>query len=178
MLQFVVSMPRLTKKQVTHALFCNLLFLLAGCGEREIKPTDPQAVVTGSVTHHGANVTPESSVVFHCKEKNATAAGLVDSLGKFSLKAGTSEIGIPAGRYQVMIRPPELPAPTVGSKEYETFMVNRAKGSGSPNDIPSQIGSLETSGISVEVKVGENNFDFDLDKLLKGASTKSAPAVK
>lgn len=148
-----------------------LLLTLVGCGEKEAKPTDPQASVSGSVTNNGANVTPDTSVVFFCKDKNAMAAGQVDSLGKFALRPGVGSIGIPAGRYQVMIRAPDPPAPALGTKEYEDFMSGKVKRPEPAKDVPSILGAFDTSGISVEVKVGENTFDFDLAKLVKGASS-------
>lgn len=152
-------------------LLSSLMLVTAGCGEREAKPTDPQASISGTVTNNGANVTPETTVVFFCKEKNATAAGLVDSLGKFSLKPAVASIGIPAGRYQVMVRAPDPPAPAMGTKEYEDFMSGKVKRPELAKDVPTVLGAFDTSGIAVEVKVGENNFDFDLAKLVKGASS-------
>lgn len=165
------SHPRSRLAPLVALLLSSLMIAATGCGEREAKPTDPQASVSGSITNNGANVTPESSVVFFCKEKNATAAGLVDSLGKFALKPGVGSIGIPAGRYQVAIRPPDPPAPALGTKEYEDFMSGKVKRPEPAKDIPAVFGAFDSSGISVEVKSGENNFDFDLAKLSKGASS-------
>lgn len=158
------------RSQFVGLVVCSLMFTAFGCGEKEAKPTDPQATVTGSLTNNGVNVTPETSIVFFCKEKNATAAGMVDSLGKFALKPGVGSIGIPAGRYQVMVRAPDPPAPAIGTKEYEEFMSGKVKRAEPAKDIPAVFGAFDTSGISIEVKVGENKFDFDLAKLLKGAS--------
>lgn len=155
-----------------------LLLTLVGCGEKEAKPTDPQASVSGSVTNNGANVTPDTSVVFFCKDKNAMAAGQVDSLGKFALRPGVGSIGIPAGRYQVMIRAPDPPAPALGTKEYEDFMSGKVKRPEPAKDVPAVLGAFDTSGISVEVKVGENTFDFDLAKLVKGASSTPIQAAQ
>lgn len=162
-----VSRPRLSLAPLVAILLSSLIIATTGCGEREAKPTDPQASVSGSVTNNGVNVTPESSVVFFCKEKNAMAAGQVDSLGKFTLRPGVGSIGIPAGRYQVMIRAPEPPAPTIGTKEYEDIMSGKTKRPEPAKDIPKVFGAFDSSGISVEVKAGENNFDFDLAKLKK-----------
>lgn len=149
-----------------------ILLILAtdaiGCGgDQEAKPTDPQASVSGTVTNSGKNITPESSVVFFCKEKNATAAGLVDSFGKFTLRPGATSIGIPSGRYQVMVRAPDTPAPPVGTDAYKDFMSGKTKKPESANEIPAHLGAFDTSGLSVEVKTGENTFDFDLAKLPK-----------
>ena len=151
-----------------NVLFLAFTIAAAGCGgEREAKPTDPQASVSGTITNNGANVTSDSSVVFFCKEKNAMAAGQVDSLGKFTLRPGVGSIGIPAGRYQVMVRAPEPPAPQIGTKEYEDILTGKAKRPEPAKDVPDKFGAFDTSGISVEVKTGENNFDFDLAKLSK-----------
>ncbi|MGE5192860.1 MAG: hypothetical protein ACM3U2_10180, partial [Deltaproteobacteria bacterium] len=104
-----------------------------------------------------------------------TAAGTIDSLGKFSLKEADPSIGIPAGRYQVLIRPPEPPPVTTGSAEYEKMMTGGKpadmtqvpKAEQLAPDIPSKFYAFATSGLEVEVKAGPNTFDFDLVKLAK-----------
>lgn len=169
---------RSTTIRLANLFLWSLAFAVVGCGEPEAKPTDPQAQISGTVTNNGANVTPDTTIVFFCKEKNATAAGLVDSLGKYTIRPGAGSIGIPAGRYQVMIRAPEPPAPALGTKEYEDFMSGKAKRAEPAKDVPSQFGSFDTSGITLEVKSGDNTFDFDLAKLLKNASNAPPAAVK
>ena len=167
---------RLTTLRLANLFVWSLAIAAAGCGEREGKPTDPQAKVSGTVTNNGENVTPDTSVVFFCKDKGATAAGMVDSLGKYNLRPGVGSIGIPAGRYQVMIRAPEPPAPALGTKEYEDFMSGNVKRPEAAKDVPPQFGFFDSSGITLEVKSGENTFDFPLDKLLKNAKDAPAPA--
>ena len=178
MQHFAVSKTRSAGTQFANVLFLACTIAAAGCGgEREAKPTDPQASVSGTITNNGANVTADTSVVFFCKERNATAAGQVDSLGKFALRPGAASIGIPAGRYQVMVRAPDPPAPVLGTKEYEDFMSGKTKRPEPAKDVPAVLGAFDTSGVSVEVKVGENNFDFDLAKLVKGASSQPTQNV-
>lgn len=157
--------------QFASILLWSLTIAVSGCSDGEPKPTGSQASVSGSVTNNGANVTPETSVVFFCKEKNATAVGKVDSLGKFALTPGVGSIGIPAGRYQVTVRPPDPPAPEIGTKEYEDIMAGKAKKPEPAKDIPLPFGDFETSGIVLEVKAGENKFDLDLAKLAEGVSS-------
>lgn len=173
-----VSKKRSAGTRCASILFLACLFATAGCGEREAKPTDPQASISGTITNNGASVTADTSVVFYCKEKSATAAGQVDSLGKFTLRPGVGSIGIPAGRYQVMVRAPDPPAPVLGTKEYEDFMSGKAKKPEPAKDVPPQFGAFDTSGLSVEVNSGPNNFDFDLAKLLKGTSSEPVKIVK
>ncbi len=147
-----------------------------GCGGGKPKPdASAMATISGSVTNNGKPVTQNSSIVFSCSEKGATAAGTIDSLGKFSLKEADPSIGIPAGRYQVLIRPPEPPPVTTGSAEYEKMMkggmpadiTQVPKAEQLAPDIPSQFYTFATSGLEVEVKPGPNTFDFDLAKLAK-----------
>jgi len=145
---------------------------MACCGCTGAKgPTGEQASVSGSVTFDGKPVTLDSSVVFYSKDGSITAAGQVDSLGKFSLRGGDASKGMPPGRYAVMVRPPEKAAPQVGTEEYKKAMMAgmqspKATAAG-PSDIPAQFLAFESSGLVVEVKAGENNFDFPLDKLVK-----------
>ena len=141
-------------------------FVASGC-EKEALPTGPQASISGTVTYDGKPITLDSDVVFHCNDKDATAAGKIDSLGKYSLSPGIKSIGIPAGRYQIMIRPPELPAPAIGTKEYEDQMSSKTKKPEPPKDIPQQFQQFDKSGLVVEVKAGPNTFDLDLAKLEK-----------
>lgn len=147
-------------------LAAGLFALSMGCnGGEELTSTDPQATVSGTVTFEGKPITLDSKVVFFCKDKDATASGAVDSLGKYSLTSGRPALGIPAGRYQVMISPPSAPPPPVGSDDYKKAMMGKMAPPPAPKDIPTKFSSFETSKIVLEVKAGENVFDFDLSKL-------------
>lgn len=141
-------------------------FIASGC-EKEALPTDPQASISGTVTYDGKPITLDSDIVFQCKDKGVIAAGKIDSLGKYAISPGMKSLGIPAGRYQIMIRPPELPPPAVGTKEYEELMSGKMKKPEPPKDIPQQFQQFEKSGLVVEVKSGANTFDFDLAKIEK-----------
>jgi hypothetical protein len=143
-------------------------FLLVGCGG-EPKPTTDQAAVTGSVTYDGKPVPLDSSVVFYCADHAATAAGKVDSLGKFQLAASIPRIGIPAGRYQVMIRPPAPPTANVSDEASYAQLMQPKKTTAEEGvkEIPKQFMALATSKLVFELKAGPNNFDLDLAKLSK-----------
>lgn len=141
---------------------------LCGCPKGASTPTTPQASVGGSVTYDGTPVTLDANVVFYCKDSNATASGQVDSLGKYSLVASDKKVGIPAGRYQVGISPPVKVSPqAVDSPEYKAMMLGQSKPAPPPKDLPVKFHSYMQSGIILEVKAGENTFDFDLAKLEK-----------
>lgn len=144
------------------------LAAIAGCGGSNT-PTGDQATVTGSVTKGGKPVALDTAVTFYCKDQTATAAGMVDTLGKFSLTPGDQKRGIPPGRYQVMIRPPSAAPVTTTGPDYEKMMkggtgkVAKAEFAGS--EIPGKLQALDTSGLVLEVKAGPNNFDIEIDKL-------------
>jgi hypothetical protein len=147
--------------------------VFGGCGSGAAKvDTSTQATVSGSITNDAKPVTPESSVVFFCAELSATAAGTLDVLGKFSLRAADPKIGIPAGRYQVMVRPPEPPAVKATDQEYRKVMMGgppagnvAPKAANRAPDIPEKFQSLDSSGITLEIKPGPNTIDLDLAKL-------------
>ncbi len=163
----VCRLPR--SHRVLHWVLGTLgCFMLAGCGG-EPKPTTEQAAVTGSVTFDGKPVPLDSSVVFYCGDHAATAAGKVDSLGKFQLAASIPRIGIPAGRYQVMIRPPAPPTANVSDPAGYAQMMQPKKTTAEEGikEIPKQFMAFATSKLIFELKPGPNNFDLDLAKLSK-----------
>lgn len=143
----------------------------SGCGggtdPYQQTPEGERAKVSGAVSYDGKPIPLDSNVIFYNKEKAATAAGKVDTLGNYTLSPSVEKVGIPVGRYQVMIRPPEAPAAEVGSEDYKKAMMGQAKKVAMPKEIPEKFHALETSGIVLEVKAGENKFDFDLAKLSK-----------
>ena len=146
----------------------------SGCGDATPKPdASKMATISGSVTIEGKAVAAETHVVFFNKDKAATAAGKTDSLGKFSLTEADARIGIPAGRYEVMIRPPDPPPMKIDSDDYKKMM----SGAVAPADgvapkpvqrtseIPSRFQDFLTSKLALEVKTGPNTFDIDLAKI-------------
>lgn len=147
--------------------------LIHGCGKKEAPPQGAQATVTGSVMLDGKPIKLDSSVVFFCQDKDATAAGKVDSLGKFSLKAARTSTGIPVGRYVVMVRPPEPPMPSSAaagpsSPDYQKAMMQgSAAKPPESTEIPNAFLSLDTSKLALELKAGPNSVDIDLGKIGK-----------
>lgn len=145
--------------------------MFAGCQGGAPKPQGEQAQVSGSVTVDGKPLAVDSSVIFFCKEQNATAGGKVDSLGKFSLTGGDPAKGIPVGRYVVTVRPPEAAPVQVDTDEYKKRMMSGTAAvkptAASTGGIPTAVLTMATSPIVVEVKAGPNSFDLPLDELVK-----------
>ena len=145
-----------------------LTCLLQGC-DGPTGPVGPQSQVSGTVTNDGKPVTLNSQVVFHNSEKGLTLTGTLDSLGKYSLTPADPKIGVPAGRYQVCIKPPVVPVIQMdpSSPEYAKLMQGGQDMSPAPTavDIPEKFNEASTSGLVFEVKEGPNTYDFDLSKL-------------
>lgn len=148
--------------------------LIHGCGGGSVAPKGEQASVSGSVMFEGKPVTVGSTVVFYCKDKDATAAGTLDALGKFSLKGAMPSVGIPVGKYVVMVNPPQPPmansiASGPSSPDYQKQMMQTSKAEipASISDIPAEFLSLDKSTLSLELKAGPNTFDIDLAKVGK-----------
>lgn len=142
--------------------------LLQGCGG-PTGPVGPQSQVSGTVTNDGKPVTLNSQVVFFNSEKGLTLTGTLDSLGKYSLTPADPKVGVPAGRYQVCIKPPVVPVIRMdpSSPEYAKMMQVGQDVTPAPaaTDIPEKFNDASTSGLVFEVKEGPNIYDFDLSKL-------------
>lgn len=154
-----------------ESVLFGLAFLFAGCGG-PTGPVDPQAQVSGTVTNNGKPVTLGSLVVFFNSEKGLTLTGTLDSLGNYSLTAADPKVGVPAGRWEVSVKPPVAPVVEMSnSDDYKKMMqgggpksVASSKPATAP-DIPEKFNNPKTSGLVFEVKPGPNTFSFDLAKL-------------
>lgn len=146
-----------------------LATLVSGCGGGATGPVGPQSQVSGTVTNDGKPVTLDSQVVFFNSEKGLTLTGTLDSLGKYSLTPADPKVGVPAGRYQVSIKPPVVPVIQMdpSSTEYAKMMEGGDTATSTPVavDIPEKFSDPKTSGLVFEVKEGPNTYDFDLSKL-------------
>lgn len=140
-----------------------------GCGPAgKVPDKSQQATISGKVTLDGSKPAPaDTNVVFFCGEKGATVSGKVDALGSYNIKAGDRSVGIPAGRYQVMIRPGDPPAAAVGTDDYKKAMMGGGATTKpeSTSPIPAKFHAFDTAKIALEVKPGNNTFDLDLSKL-------------
>ena len=167
----IESPIRSCKQLVSCMALLSACALFSACsGPAAKKPVaGEQAVVSGSVMNDGKAITVDSVISFECAEKSAFATGKIDALGKFSLKAGDATVGIPAGRYRVMVRGPEAATVPVGSDAYKNMMsapAQLAKPESTAPDIPTKFTAYDTSNISLELKPGaDNKIDLDLAKL-------------
>lgn len=134
---------------------CISLFFLAGCGGDHARPVKTEKV-TGVVTV-GGNPIQGAIVGFH-SEKVRVATGTTDAKGKFRLTTYQTGDGAVPGTHKVSITY-SLDPEAVVSNDPESL----AKAVEAKNRIPAKYNNPETSGLSKEVKAGENNhFEFEL----------------
>ena len=153
------------------SVVCGLVLFSAGCGG-PTGPADPQAQVSGTVTNDGKPVAVGSRAVFFNSEKGLTLTGTLDSMGNYSLTAADPKVGVPAGRWEVSVKPPVAPLMEVSdSEDYKKMMQGGGPESVADSkpaiasDIPEKFNDPKTSGLVFEVKAGPNTFNFDLSKL-------------
>jgi hypothetical protein len=118
----------------------------AGCG-----PTEPLARISGKVTFEGAPV-QEGLIVFSSTE---LGVHIMAKINDGSYRVVTERgVGLPPGDYQVAISPPLIDHPVGPILEPPRPVVYR--------DIPNRYHDIQTSGLSTELREGENVKDFEM----------------
>ena len=150
-------------------IFCAEV-IFSGCGPAaKVPDASNQAQISGQVTLDGSKPVPlDSTIVFFNTEKSATVAGKVDALGNYSLRPADKSVGIPAGRFQVMVRPPDPPMVSMGQNTDYTKMMSAPatmKKEPSKTEIPVKFHAFDTSKIILEIQPGPNKIELDLSKL-------------
>lgn len=127
-----------------------------GCG---LISSEPAGKVRGVIKFKGEPVLPGTAVMFVMSSKGLGALGDVEEDGKYMLKmAGTDQI--PVGTYTVSIRPGTGPEMT--PEEQINAGLNKKKTVDPGEGVPQKYRVPETSGLTFEVKVGDNQFDLDM----------------
>jgi hypothetical protein len=122
---------------VAVGIFANIL-ATGGCGPNRVQRAD-RAAVTGTVTYMGKPVSG-GIVTFTSASNGATADCMLKSNGKFAVG------DVPQGEVKVTIDPESI-KPELGSRYVQ---------------LPAKYLSAQTSGLSFDVKPGDNTADFDL----------------
>ncbi|WP_417385876.1 hypothetical protein [Gimesia sp.] len=125
-------------------LFCAVC--LTGCGSGVTET--PRGDISGTVTFQETPVT-EGTVNFFSGKTGIAAGAKLDEEGHFSIPDG-----IEIGSYMISITPPYVEEPpglsSVESKPREF------------KNIPAKYRTGETSGLTAEVKSGENHYEFKM----------------
>ncbi len=127
---------------------CLLLPVLTGCGGRE-----PRGKVFGTVTFRGAPV-PQGLVMFSNQEKGLFFTAELDAQGNYSVRTADGE-GLPLGTYEVSVNPPVLDAPPIGAVMQPARIPEFA-------NIPHRYRTAATSGLTLEVREGDNPLNIEM----------------
>jgi hypothetical protein len=141
-------------------LFVSCLALLAGCGgERRLDVS----VVRGRVSYQGQGV-PKATVIFHPQGEAAEKLGKMrpfaytDDDGNFQIKTYVEGDGAPAGDYRVSIVAPAKRPPGGGVKDVVREEPVVEPTVALPPPLCQKYLNVDTAGISVTVKEGENEL--------------------
>jgi hypothetical protein len=139
--------------------------ILAGCGGPATDPNRPEtAPVTGTVTYNGSPVEGATVTFATSSREGRGAVGRTDQAGKFTLMTFAPGDGAIPGTYQVTISK----TTTEGGVTEEEANEYLARGETPPaptvkHELPEKYSSPQASGLTAEVKPGEeNDFTFDL----------------
>jgi hypothetical protein len=138
------------------------LVAIAGCGDDEF---GKRYSVKGTVKYKGQPVA-SGTITFDPleAEKGRSASGTIEQ-GAYRLSTAGESDGALAGKYRVKIMSRNI--------DYSQVKANAGGGAGRQTDIlkankaakdliPSKYSTIETSGLSAEVKPESNTIDFDL----------------
>ena len=139
------------KKLLPFSFFVLCVSLLAGCGEPK---TDRGTLgaLTGTVSFKGEPIT-EGVVHFSHTSKGYGATAPIGENGMYEVKSEMG--GLPVGEYKVSVVPPMV---------LKDFGPNTPKSEvpKEVDNIPTKYRSPSTSGLTVTIKEGENNFDISM----------------
>ncbi|MDY3555717.1 carboxypeptidase-like regulatory domain-containing protein [Gemmata sp. JC717] len=141
------------------ALLCATAYLVGCSGSKEV----PRGPVKGRVTLSGKPLAG-ATIVFENKALGVAQSTTLDDDGKYEFMTYAAA-GLPAGSYKVTISSgrfmqpgEEIPKFGPGTKVGATPPPKKA-----PTSIPDKYAKIESSGLSADVKAGDNQpFDFDL----------------
>jgi hypothetical protein len=145
---------------VLRSLVGVLVLSTFGCGGGSGLPEGETGTVTGTVTYNNAPVPEGTVIVFMMDGGGHMATDSTDAAGKYELLMRDAP-QVLSGSYSVGVTPP---LPDMGLSDDE-IMERSAAGTlpESPKSvIPERYLSAETSGLSFEVKAGENTIDISV----------------
>jgi hypothetical protein len=154
-------------------IFSTALFLTAslpGCGGGlDDAYTGPTGTVTGTVKLDGNPVSTACNISFLNLEKGYNASARTGTDGSYELKFKDGTANVPVGKYNVTVLSDSSGAAQLSPAEaMEQSMAQQEKGAadavvgGANGPIPQKYSSPTTSGLSFEVKEGDNSIDIPL----------------
>jgi len=126
------------------------LLIAAGCGDG----LPPPVPVRGQVTFDGRPLS-RGAVVFHGADGSSTAA-MIGSDGRYEVRTHRGA-GLPPGHYRVSISPQQA-----GDDPAERVLYEVEPTQAQPVEVPARFLSPETSGVTMEVREGMEEYDLEL----------------
>jgi hypothetical protein len=121
----------------------------------------PTGTVRGSLQYKGQSLAAGTAVVFRDLTAGYTCMGLTNPDGTFRLDSW-NQGNLPIGRYDAMIRPPEPVDPDTLDPDDLINNPGLMESTRLKYDFPQKYSQLATSGLSFEVKEGENEYPIEL----------------
>jgi len=138
------------------------LSLLGGCSPGG----PPLGRVSGKVTLNGQPL-EGAHLTFIAKDAPRAAIGTTDAQGVYQLTTFSPNDGAPLGRHTVTVTMPAKGTANMSAEKPDTAYGEAMKQASQGvlqrgKEIPAKYANPVTSGLSAEVKSGNNTFDFDL----------------
>jgi hypothetical protein len=143
--------------------FSVVVLMLAGCGKDTASDRPETAPVTGVVTYKGELVEGATVVLMATSQEGRGAMGLTDASGKFNLMTFEPGDGAIPGSYGVKIS--KVSGGGLQTQD-EAMAMMESGGMPQPTEekdlLPAKYKDEKTSGLTADVKEGENEFTFEL----------------
>lgn len=148
---------------MSRSIGCLVLMLLfVGCGETVDVDRPETAPVTGSVTYNGQPVEGATVTFMAGASGGRGAVGTTDASGKFQLTTFEAGDGAIPGAYKVKIAKTVGGAPTAEGGEIMAPPTGGPPTSEEKDELPVKYKDESTSGLTADVKDGDNDFPFEL----------------
>jgi hypothetical protein len=139
-----LSLRELTLRRLGLALA--LLACLVGCGPGKTAPVNGRVKLKDG---SDVSVLKGYSLTFEAEGGKTSAVGEVNADGTFMLSTFGANDGAVPGKYRVAINPLTNPNPDKPPTK---------------SKLPAKYENLDSSGLTVEVKPGQNRIELELDK--------------
>ncbi|MDB4637370.1 MAG: carboxypeptidase-like regulatory domain-containing protein [Planctomycetaceae bacterium] len=156
-----MNFDRVVQKMQVFTFLSLTMFAISmiGCGGGTNLPEGETGIVTGKVTSTAGDLPTGCSIVFINEGQAITATGVIGADGSYSLLM-RGKPDILAGTYNVGVTAPSMElteeqqnAITMGEAEAPVVDLSA---------IPEKYLIPESSGVTFDVKAGENTFDLEL----------------
>jgi hypothetical protein len=139
-----LSLRELTLRSLGLALA--MLACLVGCGESKTAPVNGRVKLKDG---SDVSVLAGYSLTFEAEGGKTSAVGDVNRDGTFKLSTFGANDGAMPGKYRVAINAPPNPDPDTPPTK---------------SKLPAKYANLDSSGLTAEVKPGQNDIELELEK--------------